>query len=201
MSDGRDVKITRRDLLGGATAAAAFTIVPRRVLGGAGNAAPSEKVNVAIIGTGGQGTVNMKQLFNEPDVHIAALCDINEESDYSMYYYGGTAGLITLENVLEELVGDINDEFDTEQAEVRKVRDGEYLVDGTMSLHDFARMFDVVPTSREVVTVGGYAFHLLGRIPEKGATLTLGRWVATVDAVASTVMLTATDWPTLPAAS
>ncbi len=97
--------------------------------------------------------------------------------------YGGTAGLITLENVLEELVGDINDEFDTEQDAVQKVRDGEYLIDGTMSLHDFARMFDVVPTSREVVTVGGYAFHLLGRIPEKGATLTLGRWVATVDAV------------------
>ncbi|HEX9006517.1 MAG TPA: hemolysin family protein [Bacteroidota bacterium] len=97
--------------------------------------------------------------------------------------YGGTAGLITLENVLEELVGDINDEFDTEPAAVQKIRDGEYLVDGTMSLHDFARMFDVVPTSHEVVTVGGYAFHLLGRIPERGATLTLGRWVATVDAI------------------
>lgn len=86
-------KMTRRDFLGGAAAVAAFTVVPRRVLGGAGSTAPSEKVNVAIIGTGGQGTVNMKQLFNELDVHIAALCDINEESDYSMFYYGGTAGL------------------------------------------------------------------------------------------------------------
>ena len=80
-------------LLGGAAAMAAFTIVPREVLGGVGNRAPSEKVNVAIIGTGGQGIVNMKQLFNEPDVHIAALCDINEQSDYSMFYYGGVAGL------------------------------------------------------------------------------------------------------------
>ena len=86
-------KLTRRNFLGGAAAAAAFTVVPRRVLGGAGNTAPSEKVNVAIIGTGGQGIVNMKQLFNEPDVRIAALCDINNESDYSMFYYGGTAGL------------------------------------------------------------------------------------------------------------
>lgn len=86
-------KMTRRGFLGGAAAAAAFTVVPRRALGGAGNTPPSEKVNVAIIGTGGQGIVNMKQLFNEPDVRIAALCDINEESDYSMYYYGGTAGL------------------------------------------------------------------------------------------------------------
>ncbi|MHC4168447.1 MAG: Gfo/Idh/MocA family protein [Planctomycetota bacterium] len=86
-------KISRRNLLGGAAAAAAFSVVPRHVLGGAGNTAPSEKVNVAIIGTGGQGIVNMKQLFNEPDARVAALCDINEKSDYSMFYYGGTAGL------------------------------------------------------------------------------------------------------------
>jgi hypothetical protein len=86
-------KITRRDFLGGAAAATAFTIVPRHVLGGSGNTAPSEKVNVAVIGTGGQGIVNMKQLFNEPEVRIAALCDVNEVSDYSMFYYGGTAGL------------------------------------------------------------------------------------------------------------
>jgi len=85
--------ITRRRFLGGAAATAAFAVVPRQVLGGAGKVAPSGKVNVAIIGTGGQGIVNMKQLFNEPDVRIAALCDINEESDYSMFYYGGTAGL------------------------------------------------------------------------------------------------------------
>ncbi len=85
--------MTRRGFLGTATAAAAFSVVPRHVLGGAGNVAPSEKVNVAIIGTGGQGIVNMKQLFTQPDVRIASLCDVNEESDYSMFYYGGTAGL------------------------------------------------------------------------------------------------------------
>jgi len=89
----RDNRMTRRTLLGSAAAAAAFTVVPRHVLGGADIPAPSQKVNVAIIGTGGQGTVNMKQLFNEPDVRIAALCDLNEESDYSDFYYGGAAGL------------------------------------------------------------------------------------------------------------
>jgi predicted dehydrogenase len=86
-------EISRRNLLSGAAAAAAFSVVPRHVLGGTGNTAPSEKVNVAIIGTGGQGIVNMKQLLNEPRARITALCDINEESDYSMFYYGGTAGL------------------------------------------------------------------------------------------------------------
>ncbi|UCG56896.1 MAG: Gfo/Idh/MocA family oxidoreductase [Phycisphaerales bacterium] len=85
--------MTRRGFLGGAATAAAFTIVPGHVLAGKGPTSPSEKVNVAIIGTGGQGIVNMKQLFNEPDVHIAALSDVNEVSDYSMFYYGGTAGL------------------------------------------------------------------------------------------------------------
>ncbi|MGA9121269.1 MAG: hemolysin family protein [Bacteroidota bacterium] len=95
--------------------------------------------------------------------------------------YGGTAGLITLENVLEELVGDIHDEFDTEQSAVKKVGEGEYVVDGSMSLHDFSRMFDVVPDSRDVVTISGYVLQLLGRVPEIGATFTLGRWQGTVE--------------------
>jgi len=94
MTDQKHDTITRRGFLGTATAAAtAFAVVPRSVLGGGGQTPPSERVNVAIIGTGGQGIVNMKQLFQEPDVRIAGLCDLNTESDYSMFYYGGTAGL------------------------------------------------------------------------------------------------------------
>lgn len=64
--------ISRRVFLQGAAAVTAFSVVPRHVLGGAGFVAPSEKVNVAIIGTGGQGIVNMKQLFQEEDVRIVA---------------------------------------------------------------------------------------------------------------------------------
>ncbi len=96
--------------------------------------------------------------------------------------YGGTAGLITLENVLEELVGEIRDEFDVEPLMVQKVNEIEYLVDGTMPLHDFARMFEVVPDTKDVVTVSGYAVHLLGRVPEKGATLRVGNWLGTIEA-------------------
>lgn len=96
--------------------------------------------------------------------------------------YGGTAGLITLENVLEELVGEIRDEFDVEPLMVQKVSENEYLVDGTMPLHDFARMFDVVPDTKDVVTLSGYAVHLLGRVPEKGATLRVGNWRGTIEA-------------------
>jgi CBS domain containing-hemolysin-like protein len=97
--------------------------------------------------------------------------------------YGGTAGLVTLENVLEELVGDIRDEFDVEQLPVQKVSDGEFLVDGTMPLHEFARMFDIEPDSKDVVTVSGYAIRLLGRVPDRGAQISIGRWTGTVEAV------------------
>jgi predicted dehydrogenase len=97
--------LSRRSFLHNTAALSALTIVPRHVLGGAGHTAPSEKVNVAIIGTGGQGIVNMKQLFNEPDVRIASLCDINEDSDYSMFYYGGRAGLHPALNLVKQTYG------------------------------------------------------------------------------------------------
>lgn len=66
---------------------------------------------------------------------------------------------------------------------VQKVSETEFLVDGSMALHDFARVFDIVPDSKEVVTVSGYALQLLGRVPEKGAVFQMGRWVGTVEAV------------------
>jgi len=97
--------------------------------------------------------------------------------------YGGTAGLVTLENVLEELVGEIRDEFDVESLPVQKLNENEFLVDGTMALHDFARMFEIEPGSRDVVTLSGYVFRLLGRVPEKGASVPIGRWVGTIEAV------------------
>jgi CBS domain containing-hemolysin-like protein len=97
--------------------------------------------------------------------------------------YGGTAGLVTLENVLEELVGEIRDEFDVESIPVQKVSENEYLVDGTMALHDFARMFNVEPGSRDVVTVSGYVFQLLGKVPEKGASVPIAHWLGSIEAV------------------
>jgi CBS domain containing-hemolysin-like protein len=88
-----------------------------------------------------------------------------------------------VQNVLEELVGDIRDEFDSDQPEVRKIGDGEYVVDGAMSLHDFSQMFDVQSLPREVVTVSGYVIQLLGRVPEKGATFGFGRWTGVVESM------------------
>lgn len=85
--------ISRRKFLDyAASSAAAFAIVPRYILGGKTYVAPSDRLNIAIIGTGGQGINNMKDLLRYPDIQIIAICDVNEQSDYSQTYYGGTAG-------------------------------------------------------------------------------------------------------------
>jgi CBS domain containing-hemolysin-like protein len=97
--------------------------------------------------------------------------------------YGGTAGLVTLENVLEELVGEIRDEFDTEPVMVQRISEDEFVIDGTMPLHDFSRMFEIRPESREVVTVSGYVIHHLGYVPEAGATFPVDGWTVRVDAL------------------
>ena len=97
--------------------------------------------------------------------------------------YGGTARLVTLENVLEELVGEIRDEFDVESILVHKVSDTEFVVDGAMPLLDFSRMFTVIPDSRDVVTVSGYVIHLIGTVPVRGAEVRIGDWQATIETV------------------
>ncbi len=76
MADGsKNKRITRRGFMGGAAAAAAFTIVPRHVLGGAGNTAASEKLNIAGVGVGGMGGGNVNACRSE---NIVALCDVDE---------------------------------------------------------------------------------------------------------------------------
>jgi putative hemolysin len=90
---------------------------------------------------------------------------------------------MTLENVLEELVGEIRDEFDVESILVQKVNDAEYIVDGSMPLLEFSRMFNVIPESRDVVTVSGYLIHLLGTVPVRGTVQQVGDWKAAVEVV------------------
>ncbi|MFQ5638954.1 MAG: Gfo/Idh/MocA family protein [bacterium] len=85
--------MSRREFLGKtAVAAAALTIVPRHVLGGAGYIAPSNKINLAMIGTGGQGTYDMKQFLQIADVQVVAVCDVFERCDHSKFFFDGWAG-------------------------------------------------------------------------------------------------------------
>jgi len=100
-------KMTRRTFVGGsAAAAAAFTILPGCVRGGRGRPAPSDKLNVAFIGTGGQGTGNIRSVLEHQDVQVIALCDVNQWSDYGRFYYGGVAGLKPALEIVEKHYAD-----------------------------------------------------------------------------------------------
>jgi predicted dehydrogenase len=83
-----DERISRRAFMGGAlSTAATLTIVPRRVLGGPGYVAPSDKITAACIGVGAQGTRVMMEFMKHPDVQIVAICDVNKEaSDYVEWF-------------------------------------------------------------------------------------------------------------------
>jgi len=103
MPKQRNGTISRREFVGGAAAAfAGFTIVPGYVLGGSGNTPASEKINLAFIGTGGQGIVNLKRLLDFPEIRVIAVCDVNEVSDYSEFYFGGTAGREPARQIAEQ---------------------------------------------------------------------------------------------------
>src|SRR5260221_12310173 len=78
------------------------TILHRHVLGGPGFVAPSDKVNVAVIGVGGQGRTNLRSLFQQDDCQVIAIADPCEEWDLSPYYYGGKAGRGPVKAEIEE---------------------------------------------------------------------------------------------------
>ncbi len=82
--------------------------------------------------------------------------------------YGSVVGLITLEDLLEELVGEITDEYDTEEPELEQVADGVFRVDGKLSIDEVNELLDVELPDEEWDTVGGLMLGLLGSIPDEG---------------------------------
>lgn len=110
--------------------------------------------------------------------------------------YGGTAGVLTLEDVLEELVGDIADEFDTEE-DARPGPDGTWVVDGTIRRDELERLTGLVLPEGESETLSGALSEILERLPEVGDRVTLPGWeieVVSMDGLrAGTVHLTARE--------
>ena len=94
--------------------------------------------------------------------------------------YGGTVGMVTMENVLEELVGDIQDEFDTEKAEFRKINDQEFTVAGGLGLYELRDLADIELENADVSTIGGYVTHLLGHLPKQGEQVQIEDYRVTV---------------------
>ena len=83
--------------------------------------------------------------------------------------YGGTEGIVTIEDILEEIVGEIADEYDSEEALFVPQGDGSWLIDARMSIFDLEDLLNIeIPQEGEYDTIGGYVFHCAGAIPNKG---------------------------------
>src|SRR5256714_1098875 len=110
------------------------------------------------------------KLFLSKHAHLAMVVD----------EFGGTVGMVTLENVLEELVGDIQDEFDTDKEEFRKINESEFAVAGSLGLYELNDATGLELESADVSTIGGYVTHLLGHLPKQGEQVKIDNYLVTV---------------------
>lgn len=97
--------------------------------------------------------------------------------------YGGTAGLVTIEDLLEEIVGEIQDEFDEEEPMKVIVRDGEAILDGRADIDQLGELVDPpleLEDDEEYDTVGGFVYHRIGRVPVVGDTVAIDPFTITV---------------------
>jgi gliding motility-associated protein GldE len=116
--------------------------------------------------------------FQEKRVHMALVVD----------EYGGTSGLITLEDLIEEIIGEINDEFDEETKAFTRIDDHTFLFEGRTSLHDFCKLIEVEPNAFDEVrgeseSLGGLILELHSALPNVGENITFERFTFTVVAV------------------
>lgn len=116
--------------------------------------------------------------FQEKRVHMAIVVD----------EYGGTSGLITLEDVIEEIVGEINDEFDDEDIAYSKIDQNTYLFEGRTTLNDFSKIVDVNPGTFEKIkgeseSLGGLLLEINSKLPSAGERIYYDKFVFTVVAV------------------
>jgi putative hemolysin len=91
--------------------------------------------------------------------------------------YGEVVGLVTMEDVLEKLVGSIEDEHDAVRTDIRQVSDRRHLVDGSVRLDDLRRVVDIDLPEGEYDTIGGYFIARLGRIPTLGVAIRWDKWL------------------------
>ena len=103
---------------------------------------------------------DIDELFREMQQNKVQMAIVIDE-------YGGTAGLITMEDIIEELVGNIFDEYDDEEVDVKKIDDNTYILDGTLTSYELKKIFDVELPEGDYETLSGYLLEKLGRIPDE----------------------------------
>ena len=95
--------------------------------------------------------------------------------------HGSVSGLVTLEDLIEEIVGEIQDEYDWEERPVEKMRDGSMVVEGTVSAAELREGYEIpLPESPEFETVAGFMLEQLGTVPKGGEVVAIGDWRFTV---------------------
>lgn len=116
--------------------------------------------------------------FQEQRVHMAIVVD----------EYGGTSGLITLEDIIEEIVGEINDEYDDEDIAYNKLDNSTFVFEGKTSLNDFCKIIGVEPSEFDSVkgeseSLGGLLLEISSKLPRAGEKIEFGRFLFTIVAV------------------
>ena len=115
----------------------------------------------------GMSVAKLLQLMRHKRIHLAVVVD----------EYGGTAGLVALEDVIEEIVGNIQDEHDKpKEPEIQRMPDGSFQFDGGVLLDDVLKLLNIRLDEHEEDTVGGYIFGMLGRQPTKGDQVEIGEY-------------------------
>jgi CBS domain containing-hemolysin-like protein len=114
------------------------------------------------------------ELMKKSKTHIAIVVD----------EYGGTAGLITLEDLLEEIVGDIQDEYDDETPDILEEREGVYLAQGYVNLDEMSEALGYPFEFEDVDTAAGMLLSIKGNFPEQGESVSYGPWKITAVEVA-----------------
>jgi gliding motility-associated protein GldE len=121
---------------------------------------------------------NLLKDFQSMKSHLAIVVD----------EYGGTSGLVSLEDVIEEIVGDISDEFDDEHINFSQIDDKNYLFEGKINLKDFYRIMEVDEESFEIKkgeaeTLAGFILEILGNFPKKNQKISFGNYLFTIETV------------------
>jgi len=108
--------------------------------------------------------MNTSELFNEMKkgrTHIAIVLD----------EYGGTAGIVTFEDLVEEIVGEISDEYDMHTKEIEMIQEGEYIVNGSTRIEELNELIGTRIQSEHYESVGGFIIELMGRLPKQGESV------------------------------